>query len=78
MLENATFRAERDITELERRGKAMPKPTKPGGLILQMLGVMLLVGAIVLAVDDKPAIGLAIVSGVAGGIFFVLGAMASR
>lgn len=56
----------------------MPKPTKPGGLILQMLGIMLLVGAIVLAVDDKPAIGLAIVSGVAGGIFFVLAAMASR
>ena len=56
----------------------MPKPTKPGGLILQMLGIMLLVGAIVLAVGDKPVIGLAIVSGVAGGIFFVLGAMASR
>jgi hypothetical protein len=43
-----------------------------------MLGIMLLVGAIVLAVDDKPAIGLVIVSGVAGGVFFVLGAMASR
>jgi len=70
--------AERDITTLERRGQAMPKPTRPGGLILQMLGIMLLVGAIVLAVGDKPVIGLAIVSGVAGGIFFVLGAMASR
>jgi hypothetical protein len=43
-----------------------------------MLGIMLLVGAIVLALGDKPAIGLAIVSGVAGGIFFVVGAMASR
>jgi len=56
----------------------MPRPTKPGGFILQMLGIMLLVGAIVLAVGDKSAIRLAIVSGVAGGIFFVLGAMASR
>jgi len=56
----------------------MPKSTPPSGLILQMLGIMLLVGAIVLAVDDEPAIGLVMVSGVAGGVFFVLGAMASR
>ena len=56
----------------------MPKPTIPAGFILQMLGIMLLVGAIMLAIDDPPAARLAIVSGVAGVVFFVLGGKASR
>jgi hypothetical protein len=56
----------------------MPKPTKPAGFILQMLGMMLLVGAVMLAIGGPPAVRLAIVSGVAGVVFFVLGGRVSR
>ena len=56
----------------------MPKPTKPARFLLQSLGIMLLVGAIVIAIGDTPAIGLAILSGFAGVIFLVLGGWADR
>jgi hypothetical protein len=55
----------------------MPKPIKPAGLVLQMLGIMLLVGAVMLAIGQPPAFRLAIVSGLAGIVFFILGGKAS-
>ena len=56
----------------------MPKAPKPTGFVLQMLGIMLLVGAIVLAIGDPPASGLATLSGIAGVVFFILGVKASK
>ena len=56
----------------------MPKPTKPARFLLQMLGIMLLVGAIVMAIGDTTTMGLAILSGLAGVIFLVLGGRADR
>lgn len=56
----------------------MPKPTIPAGLLLQSIGILLLVGAIMLAIGEPPALGLATVSGLAGVVFFILGARADR
>jgi hypothetical protein len=56
----------------------MPKPTIPAGLLLQSIGILLLVGAIMLAIGEPPAFGLAAVSGIAGVVFFILGAKASK
>ena len=56
----------------------MSPPAKPAGFILQMLGIMLLVGAVMLAIGEPPAFGLATVSGLAGVVFFVLGGKTSR
>jgi hypothetical protein len=56
----------------------MPKPTIPAGLLLQSIGLLLLVGAVMLANWEPPAFGLAAVSGIAGVVFFILGAKASK
>ena len=56
----------------------MPKPTIPAGLLLQSIGLLLLVGAVMLANWEPPAFGLAVVSGLAGVLFFIFGAKGSR
>jgi hypothetical protein len=65
-------------TTTERRLKPCQSPQNLLDLSSKCWGIMLLVGAIMLAIGDPPAVRLAIVSGVAGVIFFILGGMANR
>jgi hypothetical protein len=72
------FRSVKSTIDIEERKLTMPKPTIPAGLLLQSIGLLLLVGAVMLANWEPPAFGLAAVSGIAGVVFFILGAKASR